>query len=140
MPRIFYIALGAAAGVVAVRQAARAAAALTPTSMAGSLVQSVREFAADVSEAMAEREEEIRAALGLDDSGDPDATSDVGDVGDVGDLRPGAARLVGAGSADPAAASVQAAGAATTATTGGADDDDFDPERTMRLVPGSRRP
>lgn len=79
MPRLFYVALGAAAGVVAVRQAARAVQALSPQSMAGALVQSVQEFVADVRENMAEREEEIRAALGLDDVGDPadsDAAAD----------------------------------------------------------------
>jgi hypothetical protein len=69
MPRLFYVALGAAAGVVAVRQAARAVQALSPQSVAGSFVQSVQEFVADVRENMAEREEEIRAALGLDDTG-----------------------------------------------------------------------
>lgn len=66
MSRMFYLAFGAAAGVVAVRQAAKAAATLTPASMAGSFVQSIREFLADVREAAAEREEEIRGALGLD--------------------------------------------------------------------------
>jgi hypothetical protein len=75
---MFYIAFGAAAGVLVVRQVSRAAANLSPQSMAGSLVQSVQEFVADVREGMAEREEEIRDALGLDDDdvdGPAEATS-----------------------------------------------------------------
>jgi len=122
MPRLFYIALGAAAGVVAVRQAARAAEALTPTSIAGSLVQSIREFAADVREAMVEREEEIRAALGLDDTEGADGPS-----GDVPPALAGGTDLHrGAGSA--------------AGPISGSSADDFDPERTMRLVPGARLP
>lgn len=72
MPRLFYISLGAAAGVVAVRRVARLASSLTPESMAGSLVQSVQDFVADVREGMAEREDELRGALGLDDDADED--------------------------------------------------------------------
>jgi hypothetical protein len=71
MKRIFYIAFGAAAGIVAMRRVARAAAALSPQSVAGSLVQSVQEFVADVREGMAVREEEIREALGLNGTEDP---------------------------------------------------------------------
>jgi hypothetical protein len=71
MPRLFYIAFGAGLGVVVVRRVARAASALSPQSVAGSLVESVQEFLADVREGMAEREEEIRAALGLDGVEDP---------------------------------------------------------------------
>jgi hypothetical protein len=70
MKRMFYIAFGAAAGVLVVRRAAQAASALSPQSVAGSLVQSVQEFVADVREGMAQREEEIREALGLDDDGE----------------------------------------------------------------------
>jgi hypothetical protein len=71
MPRLFYIAFGAGLGVVVVRRVARAASALSPQSVGGSLVQSVQEFLADVREGMAEREEEIRTALGLDGVEDP---------------------------------------------------------------------
>ncbi len=70
MPRLFYIALGAAVGVVTVRRAARAVSTLTPQHLAGSLVESVQDFLADVREGMAEREDELRQALGLDDTGD----------------------------------------------------------------------
>ncbi|MGF7235554.1 MAG: DUF6167 family protein [Frankia sp.] len=69
---MFYISLGAAAGVVAVRRAARLASALTPESVAGSLVASVKEFTADVREGMAEREAELRGALGIIDGDDDD--------------------------------------------------------------------
>lgn len=76
VPRLFYVSLGAAAGVVAVRRAARLASSLSPETMAGSLVQSVQDFVADVREGMAEREEELRDALGID--GDPDDEADSG--------------------------------------------------------------
>jgi hypothetical protein len=63
--RLFYVTFGAVAGVLAVRQAAKAAAAMAPSSVAGSLVTSVSAFVADVRTFMAEREDEIREALGL---------------------------------------------------------------------------
>ncbi|MCK9903486.1 hypothetical protein CC117_13360 [Parafrankia colletiae] len=117
--RVFYVALGAATGVLAVRQVARAVSALSPTSVAGSLVQSMREFAADVAEAMAEREEEIRSALGLDE---PDAAGGPDD-------------LVGGRPGDPAGGDVLRG-----APQGSPGPAVFDPEQTMRLVPGARRP
>jgi hypothetical protein len=70
MPRMFYIALGAAAGVLTVRRAARAVSTLTPQHVAGSLARSVQDFVADVREGMTEREDELRRALGIGDSGD----------------------------------------------------------------------
>ncbi len=73
MPRMFYIALGAAAGVVTVRRAARAVSTLTPQHLAGSFAQSVREFVTDVQEGMAEREVELRHALGIGDDDGVDA-------------------------------------------------------------------
>jgi hypothetical protein len=79
--RTFYVALGAAVGVLAVRRVSRAVSALSPQSMAGSLVQSVQEFVADVREGMAEREEEIRRALGLDDVDPPPAEPAGGSAG-----------------------------------------------------------
>lgn len=99
MKRMFYIAFGAAMGIMAVRQAARAASALSPQSVAGSLVQSVQEFVADVREGMAQREEEIREALGLDGTEDPDGAS--------GSAAPAAFGAF----ADPASGGVPAAGA-----------------------------
>lgn len=77
MRRLFYISLGAAAGVVAVRRVARLASALSPESMAGALVASVEGFLADVREGMAERENELRGALGIDDAPWDDEEGDV---------------------------------------------------------------
>ncbi|CAO5177994.1 Secreted protein [Frankia sp. AiPs1] len=129
MSRIFYLAFGAAAGVVVVRQAAKAAAALTPTSLAGSLVQSLQEFLADVREAAAEREEEIRDALGLDRDPDDDPA---GASALVTPPAPAAAPPV-AGHYAPPVSPVRPGG-----EPGLAQVDDL--ERTMRLVPGARRP
>jgi hypothetical protein len=82
--RLFYVTFGAVAGILVVRQAAKAASALAPGTMAGSLVASIQDFLADVREYMAEREDEIRDALGLYEDedapagalpeGDPDDT------------------------------------------------------------------
>ncbi|CAA9362313.1 MAG: hypothetical protein AVDCRST_MAG16-3166 [uncultured Frankineae bacterium] len=75
--RLFYIALGAAVGVLVVQRATRAAQRLTPaglqTSVAGSmagLTEALREFTALVREGMDEREEELRVTLGLDGTHD----------------------------------------------------------------------
>ena len=75
--RLVYIAFGAAAGILAVQRASRAAQRLTPaglqTSLAtslGGLGDSLREFAELVREGMAEREQELRVTLGLDGSHD----------------------------------------------------------------------
>ncbi len=89
--RLVYIAFGAAAGILAVRRVTQAAQRLTPAglqrSLAGSvggLGEALREFAEDVSEAMAEREQELRVTLGLD------GTHDLVDTvpGHVGGLEP----------------------------------------------------
>ncbi len=75
--RLVYIAFGAVAGVLVVQRATRAAQRLTPaglqSSVAGSmagLTAAVSEFTELVREGMAEREEELRATLGLDGSHD----------------------------------------------------------------------
>lgn len=68
MRRLFWIALGASAGILVARQARKTAASLTPGAMAGSLSVAIREFGADLREAMAERETELRRDLGLDDA------------------------------------------------------------------------
>lgn len=64
--RVFYVALGATVGVLVARRLTHAVESLQPGHVAGSFVQSVREFLADVRVAMAEREDELRDALGLD--------------------------------------------------------------------------
>jgi len=71
--RLFWLALGASAGVVAVRRLTRTAAALTPRGLADSVADlgaSIRVFAEEVRAGMAERELELREALGLEDPND----------------------------------------------------------------------
>ena len=75
--RLFYVALGASVGVLLVRRLTQAAQRVTPAgvqqSIAGALsglTDAVREFSAEVGEAMAEREVELRDALGLDGTND----------------------------------------------------------------------
>ena len=69
MRRLFWLGLGAAAGVLVVRRVTQAAQSYTPEGMARSiqgLGDGLRELAATVREGMAEREAELRAALGAD--------------------------------------------------------------------------
>lgn len=75
--RLVYVAFGAAAGVLAVHRATRAAKRFTPagvqSSIAGSLsglTDAFRELTAEIRVAMAEREQELRTTLGLDGSHD----------------------------------------------------------------------
>jgi hypothetical protein len=64
--RVFYLALGATVGIMAVRRVSAAAQQWQPDNLARRLTIAVEDFLADVREAMAEREEELRGALGLD--------------------------------------------------------------------------
>jgi hypothetical protein len=71
--RLFWLALGATLGVLIFRKLSRAAEKLTPQGMASNLAAgltelsyAVRDFSADVREAMSSRENELRAAAGLD--------------------------------------------------------------------------
>ena len=69
MGRLFWIALGATAGVLVVRKLTQTAQAYTPAGVASSiegLGDAVREFAAAVREGMDTRETELRVALGID--------------------------------------------------------------------------
>lgn len=75
--RLVYIAFGATVGILVVRRAQTAAQRYTPASMqeratagAGGLVEAIKEFTAELKAAMAEREDELRTALGLDGSND----------------------------------------------------------------------
>ena len=68
--RLFWLGIGVAVGVVVVRQIGKAAQAYSPSSLAGTarnsaagLLDSVRDFVADVREGMAEREAEIASAF-----------------------------------------------------------------------------
>jgi len=67
--RLFWVALGATVGVLVVRRVTRAAQAYTPEGVgrsAASLADGLRELADAVREGMAEREQELRVALGVD--------------------------------------------------------------------------
>jgi hypothetical protein len=67
--RLFWAALGAAVGIYAVRKVSKAAEAYTPAGVAHGLAEfgdGLRELAAAVREGMAEREDELRLALGID--------------------------------------------------------------------------
>lgn len=69
MPRLFWAALGAAAGVVVVRRVTKTAQAYTPEGVAhglASIGEGLKEFAAAVREGMDRREQELRVALGID--------------------------------------------------------------------------
>ena len=69
MRRVFWMALGATMGVLVVRRVSRAAQAYTPEGIGRSLtaaVDSVRELVDDVRAGMAERERELRVALGVE--------------------------------------------------------------------------
>jgi hypothetical protein len=70
MKRLFYLALGAGAGIAAVRKATRAAKKLTPSGLAGSaggaasgVSDAMRTFIDDVRFNMAEREIELHDAM-----------------------------------------------------------------------------
>ena len=63
------MALGATVGIVVVRRVSRAAQAYTPEGIGRSLtgaVDALRDLADDVRTAMAEREQELRVALGVE--------------------------------------------------------------------------
>ena len=68
--RLFYIALGATAGVLLVRKLTQTAERLAPRNALpgalGNLADAIRGFGEDVREGMAEREAELREGLGLD--------------------------------------------------------------------------
>ena len=73
MRRLFWLAMGVTIGALVVRKLSRAAERLTPSGMANGiagalreLAESISDFAADVREAMGEREHELRQATGLD--------------------------------------------------------------------------
>jgi hypothetical protein len=68
--RLFYIALGATAGVLLVRKLTQTAERMAPNraipGALGNLGDAIRQFGEDVREGMAEREAELREGLGLD--------------------------------------------------------------------------
>ena len=79
MRRLFWLAMGVTIGALLVRKMSRAVQKLTPSGMANGigaglteLAESIRDFAADVREATAEREAELREATGLDGTRGPE--------------------------------------------------------------------
>jgi hypothetical protein len=68
--RLFWTTLGATVGVVVVRKLTRSAQAYTPEGLAQGLAglgDGLREMAAVVRESMAQRDAELRLALGIDE-------------------------------------------------------------------------
>ncbi|MDT4912375.1 MAG: hypothetical protein QOC66_1503 [Pseudonocardiales bacterium] len=81
MRRLFWLAMGVTIGALLVRKISRTAQKLTPRGMAtgvgaglSELAEAIRDFAADVREAMSERETELRQATGLDGNAGPAPT------------------------------------------------------------------
>ena len=73
MRRLFWLAMGITIGALVVRKLSRAAEKMTPAGIAASIAEGLRDladaigdFGADVRDAMAEREQELRAGTGLD--------------------------------------------------------------------------
>jgi hypothetical protein len=69
MRRLFWIALGAAVGILTVRKVSQTVEQYTPAGMGRSLAsvgEGLREVAEVIREGMAEREAELRTALGVD--------------------------------------------------------------------------
>ena len=66
MRRLFWLAMGVTIGALVVRRLARTAESLSPRGIAASVAESVREFAGDVREGMAEREAALTEGTGLD--------------------------------------------------------------------------
>jgi hypothetical protein len=75
--RLFWLSMGATIGVLVVRKLTRTARAFTPTGVAtrvggsvggavGNLSEAIRDFAADVRDAMVQREQELRESMSLD--------------------------------------------------------------------------
>jgi hypothetical protein len=67
--RLFWLSVGATAGVLVVRKITKTAHALTPAGLAdsaGGFGDSIRYFADQVRAGMVEREAELRDALGID--------------------------------------------------------------------------
>ena len=82
MRRVFWVALGATVGVLVVRKVTKAAQAYSPSGMAQGLAgglsdlgEGLREMADAVREGMAERETELRYALGMDTGTLPDGAA-----------------------------------------------------------------
>ena len=93
--RLFYIALGAVAGVLVVRKLTQTAQRFTPagvqdslTGALGGLGDAIRDFGESVRLGMAEREDELRVHLGLDGTHDLVDMPEYLDAGHTGGLEP----------------------------------------------------
>ncbi len=93
--RLFYITLGAVAGVLVVRKLTQAAQRLTPagvqesmTGALGGLGEAIRDFGESVREAMSEREDELRVSLGLDGTHDLVDMPEYADPAHTGGMEP----------------------------------------------------
>jgi hypothetical protein len=71
--RLFWVSMGATAGILVFRAVTKTAKELTPANLAdrvsdsgGSLLDSIKEFIEDVRDAAKDREDELNVALGLD--------------------------------------------------------------------------
>jgi hypothetical protein len=84
MRRLFWVAVGAAAGIYAVRKVQKTMHAYSPSGLAeraGGLGGSITAFAEEVRAGMADREAELRAALGMDAAHDaPLSPADAADL------------------------------------------------------------
>ena len=91
--RLFYITLGAVAGVLIVRKLTETAQRFTPAGVQQSvggglanLADAIRDFGEAVREGMSEREEELRTSLGLDGTHDLVDMPEHSDPGHTGGL------------------------------------------------------
>lgn len=80
MKRLFWVVAGATAGVLIARRLTKAANNFAPdgaanrvTGAVGNLAAAMREFTDDVKAGMAERDNELRDALGIAENGSQDA-------------------------------------------------------------------
>ena len=74
MRRLFWACLGAATGILLMRRLMKAVEAYTPAGLgrsAAGIRAGIRELAEAVREGMAEREDELRSALGVDAHASP---------------------------------------------------------------------
>jgi hypothetical protein len=95
--RLFWVAVGATAGILVVRRVNKLTRRLSQggtgdgaSGPLGGLTQAVREFADDVRAGMTERERELRHALGISTNGGPAVDGDAEAVEAL--LRPGRVR------------------------------------------------
>ena len=84
MRRLFWVAVGAAAGIYAVRKVQKTMHAYSPSGLAeraGGFGESITAFAEEVRAGMADREAELREALGMDAAHDaPLSPADAADL------------------------------------------------------------